>query len=301
MTEAGAAARSKATSPAPEAVGELAQAWYLYGITWRGPLVELLVEADGGRSPAAEPIAESGNPEPLQLLEFSDLAAVVRPVPRAEFTPPVLRERLRSAAELEAMVLSHNRVIEAIHRRQAILPAKFGSVYAHAEDVVSALRPVQDTLLRQLTRLQGCDEWAVHLYADRASVRERIAAIDPGIRRLREEHAAARPGRAYFLERQLRDELETATREALVTLAQSAFDRLAEQAVTGEVNPVGRAPDADGDTEILRASFLVARDGIERFQQEVSACGAAGEGLRSEYSGPWPPYSFAPRDDEDAA
>jgi hypothetical protein len=298
VTTTAAGTRIEADPATSATAGDAARGWYLYGITRRGLLAAVLAEADAGNPVGAGPTAATSDAVPLQLLECCGLAAVVRPVLLADFSLDVLQERLQRASELEAMVRSHNHVIEAIHARQAILPAKFGVVYAHARDILSALRSACDTLLPQLHRLEGCDEWALHLYADRAVVRERIAARIPAIGRLREEHAAARPGRAYFLERQLRDEQDAATRQALVSLAQSAFDRMAGAAVAGQVNPVGPVADAAGEVEILRAAFLVARDGAERFEAEVRSAADASEGLRCERSGPWPPYSFAAVDRE---
>ena len=291
MTTTATGARTETDSAASETSGDTARGWYLYGITRRGPPAAVLADADAGR------VADAA---PLQLVECCGLAAVVRSVLVSDFSLAVLQERLRNASELEAMVRRHNGVIEAIHARQAILPAKFGVVYAHARDILSALRSACDTLLPQLHRLEGCDEWALHLYADRAVVRDRVAERIPAIGRLREEYAAARPGRAYFLERQLRDEQDAATRQALVTLAQRAFDRVADFAVAGQVNPVGPVADAAGEVEILRAAFLVARDDAERFAAEVLSAADAGEGLRCEISGPWPPYSFAVVDAEEA-
>ena len=295
MTTTAAGTRPEAERAVSQTSGDATRGWYLYGITRRGPLADVLAAADAAQ-PAGDGIAAPGSAAPLQLIECSGLAAVVRPVALADFSLAVLQDRLRSARELEAMVRSHNGVIEAIHDRQAILPAKFGVVYANTRDIVSALRTACDTLLPRLHRLDGCDEWALHLYADRAVVRDRIAARNPEIGRLREEHAAARPGRAYFLERQLRGELDAATRQAQVTLAQGAFDRLSRAAVAGQVSPLGPAADASGEVEILRAAFLVARDDVERFEAEVHAAADAGEGLRCECTGPWPPYSFATLD-----
>jgi 1,2-phenylacetyl-CoA epoxidase PaaB subunit len=191
-------------------------------------------------------------------------------------------------------------VIEAIHARQPILPAKFGSVYAHAEDIVSALRFARDTLLPQLRRLEGCDEWAVHLYAEAAVVREKVTREDPAIRRLRDERGAARPGRAYFLEQKLLDELKAATEQALVTLAQDVFERLAGYAVGRQVNKVRSVDQSADELEILSASFLVSRTRVERFKEEARSCADTGDGLRCEYSGPWPPYSFAVGDEGNA-
>jgi len=218
----------------------------------------------------------------------------------ADFSEAVLQKRLENEGELESMVRGHNGVIEAIHARQAILPARFGMVYPRAADIVAALQSARDLLLRELERLAECDEWAVHLYADRSVVREGVASGNAGIRRLREQAVVARPGRAYFLERQLRDELESATGRQLSDLVESAFERLTRVSIAAQSN---RAPAVAGTTEeveILRAAFLVAREGAAPFAREVSAVADLSAGLRVECTGPWPPYSFAARWNEDA-
>lgn len=298
MVTTAADTRTEATTPV-ETAGDGASGWYLYGITRRGARATALEEVDA--ETADEGFAASpGDGAPLQLLECGGLAAVVRPVLMADFTPAVMQQRLRSASGMEAIVRSHNRVVEAIHAQQAILPARFGVVYADTRDIQSALRSVCDSLLPQLHRLEGCDEWALHLYANRAAVRERVVAGNPALARLREEFVAARPGRAYFLERQLREELDGATRQALATLARNAFDRLTAVAIAGQVNPVGAGADSATEVEILRAAFLLARDEAERFDAELCSVADAGEGIRCECSGPWPPYSFAVVDTEAA-
>jgi hypothetical protein len=260
--------------------------WYLYGITLSG-------------SPTPE-LAEANAPS-VHLVELFGLAAVVAPVRLADFDAAALRKRLENASALETMVRSHNRIVEAIHARQAILPAKFGMVYPDMEDVLTALRPAHDTLLHQLHRLQACDEWAVHCSADRALVRERIFMSDPSIRRQRDARDSARPGRAFFLDRQLDEELEAATEQALSTLAQSTFDRLASHAMAGQVSPASADAELAGEVEILRASFLVQRDGVERFHAELRCAADDTECMRCESSGPWPPYSFAARNEGEIA
>ena len=265
--------------------------WYVYGITRRGSLAAVLTDAARA--------ADGGGAVALRLLEHGELAAVARTVPLAEFSAAGLRERMQSASELEAMVRRHNDVIEAVHAHQAVLPAKFVSVYATADDVVSALRDAHDALVRRLARLEGCDEWAIHLYADRAAVREGVSADDPAIQRWREQCATSRPGRAYFLERRIRTELEKATERAMDQYAQAAYRRLSELSVAAQASPLEAATDASGEMEVLRAAFLVSRDRREEFGEAVRAAAESIEGTRSACTGPWPPYSFAVCDDEE--
>jgi hypothetical protein len=257
--------------------------WYLYGITRSGRHAALLAEVDAARP---------GDAEPLDVVACDELAAVVRPVRLADCAQPVMKERASSAADLEALVRNHNRVIDGIHARQAILPAKFGMVYSNAADIASALLSAGDDLLLQLDRLEGRDEWALHLYAEPGVVRERVSGDDPDIRHLMDQCAAARPGRAYFLERELRNEIEAAIRRELMAIAQRAFERLSNHAVAAQATPADHVDDGAGELEILRAAFLVDREAADRFQADVRRV-AEDARLRCETTGPWPPYSFA--------
>jgi hypothetical protein len=230
----------------------------------------------------------------LGLLVTGDLAAVVRPVPRSDFTEESLQNRLRDPAVLEEMVRAHNEVIAAVHEQQAILPAKLGGVYARLEDLREALEDGAGSLRAQLDRVEGCDEWAVHIYAEREAVEREVVSNDPSIRRLREDLAKASPGRAYFLQRKLANDLATATDGVLDELARAGYDRLRRLAVDGHVSAAVRASDErPGTIEVLRAAFLVPRAGTEAFIAAVDALSDERQGEHGEYSGPWPPYSFA--------
>jgi hypothetical protein len=295
-------AREDTLTQAQGAPGADDWGWYLYGITRRGDLGTTWLEHGADRGEAAgevAPAVDSGGDEdePVQVLECGALAAVVRRVPLAQFNEEALRAR--GSAWIAAMARSHNQVIAAIHQQQAILPAKFGSVYARAEDIKTAVAAAQEALLAQLERVEGCDEWAVHVYVDRPTIEQRVAPAHPTIQQLRQDLATASPGRAYLLQRQLADELAAATDQELSELAQAAYDHLARWAVAGQVNrPARSARDArgegaPGEIEVLRAAFLVRRASADTFLAELRSCAEGREGVRCEYSGPWPPYSFA--------
>jgi hypothetical protein len=243
------------------------------------------------------PLGPEPGHEPVQLLEHRSIAAVVRPVALADFTAEALRARLADPDWLEAMVQLHNAVIGAVHQERAILPSKFGAVYAHPEDVVAALEQAHDALLARLAWLDGCDEWAVHLYVDQQALRAGLST-DPDTVRLQQDLAAASPGRAYLLRRKLDDDLAERAARISAERAQLTYERLARLATAAQAErpdrPSGEAP---GETEVLRAAFLVHRARRDQFLAEVRACAEDADGWRCTSSGPWPPYSFATFDE----
>ncbi|HZU13020.1 MAG TPA: GvpL/GvpF family gas vesicle protein [Chloroflexota bacterium] len=251
--------------------------WYLYGVVRRpGPQGQ-------GRRVVGLPLPE------IESVEQGDLAAVVRPVALSEFDPDVVRRRAEDVAWLESVVQGHNDVIAAIHENSAILPAKFGSIYACRDDVAAALEGAQDTLRQRLDSLEGMDEWAVRVRAPRSAIDERASQAG-AIRELEAEVAAATPGRAYFLQRQMERHLAARIDGAVAELGQLAYEDLARFAAESEANPSGAVGD---EVEVLKAAFLVSRQDVEGFLAALHTLGDRIPGLTASYTGPWPPYSFA--------
>ena len=255
--------------------------WYLYGITLRESASRLDEDLT----------AESG--EPLRILEQGKLAAVTRLVPRDAFSSEALQERAQDITWLGEAVRNHNEVVERIHHVGTVLPGKFGAIYPTSEALQAALAEMHDALLAQLERLQHRDEWGIHLSADRQAV-QRLAGEHPALRQLQDEMAAASPGRAYLLKRKVADTMTDITEQALSTLAQTCYQRLAGYAVAGQISPRPPKPaERGGEREVLHATFLVERSRTGNFLQEMQRLVQEQEGVRCEYSGPWPPYSFA--------
>jgi hypothetical protein len=253
----------------------VASGWYLYGI-----VLDLAEALDLGAD--------------MQLIRHGELAAIAAPVPLDEYSADALRPRLRDPVWLEAAVRRHHDVVARIHAARIILPAKFGSVYASVEDVRDALARGHDELRARLTALTDCDEWSVPLYATSHQALEHVT--DPPLHRLEQDLATASPGRAYLLRRKVDDARAQATERGLVELAEAAHERLAALAVASELAAPERrtaaaaAAAADDDHEILHASYLVRRSRSPAFVAELEDLA---RGPRDEWTGPWPPYSFA--------
>ena len=255
--------------------------WYLYGIT----LSEVASRLDKDLT------VERG--EPLHFVKQGRLAAVTRLVPRDAFSSEALQARAQDLAWLEAVVRDHNEVVERIHHAGAVLPVKFGSVYPTSEALQTDLAKMHDALLAQLAWLQDCDEWGIHLYVDRQAA-QRLAGEHPALQQIQAEMAAAGPGRAYLLKRKLADAMADITEQALGALAQASYRRLAIYAIAGQTSPRPPKPADSGDErEALHAAFLVQRARTDGFLEEIQRLAQEQEGIRCEYSGPWPPYSFA--------
>lgn len=280
MTEA-----QDAVQAIPESTSGEPSGWYLYGITRGTPEpARELTSSPGGET-------ELGAP---QVLTFGDLAAIVSAARLSDFAPETVAARADDPAWLEHMVRAHNEVITSVHEQTAVLPAKFGSVFAGTSDLATALESMSEALGAQLDRVQGTDEWAVHVYADPSAVERRVSSDDPGIRAVKQEMAEAKPGRAYFLQRKIADLTVEATEAAVIDLAEEAYRRLASYALDGQVAPVARSQrDTEGRAEILKAAFLVSREDVDAFLESVAGLGEHLDGVTGEYSGPWPPYSFA--------
>lgn len=282
-------AASTPATPAPDGVG-----WYLYGITRRDAGgIGRVRPGDEHPADAERPLDDAPGRERLRLLERGSLAAVVRSVSLGDFTGEVLQARLGDPALLEAMVRMHNAVIADIHQERAILPSRFGSVYARLDDVAAAIEQRHDELLAQLAWLDGCDEWAVHIHVDPRAVHARARAeqaADP----VHQELTAARPGRAYFLRRKLEEDLAARTAQLTEELAHAAYQRFARLAVAVQAERPTRPSDGLIDEiEVLRAAVLVQRERRDELIAQLHAGAQDQSGWRYTYSGPWPPYSFA--------
>ena len=260
-----------------------AKGWYLYGIVEQRP-------ADSWGSAAHL----RQDTDDIQLLQHADVAAVVRSVEVADYQPETIRAHMHDPRWLEVMAAHHHSVIESIHRLRPILPATFGCVYADENGLRAGLSELHETLFAQLQWIADCDEWTVRLYGDVASMTQSLIQDDPRLLRLQREIDSVSPGRAYLLQRKMVKELATVMEEAIGERAEKAFTQVNRTCRCGILQ--ARVTDVDGsqgERELLRAVFLTPRPSLEAFIEDVESIASQDAGLRSEYSGPWPPYSFA--------
>ena len=169
-------------------------------------------------------------------------------------------ERLECRPQPEAL-WRHEQVIEAAMDAGPALPARFGTTFADEHALHAALEREAARLAEQLGRLQGCVELAV-----------RVAVPDS-------PEPVPANGRAYVEAKLSR----LHRHEAIAAQTLAPLTELAMRARTDE----GRA-----EREEICASYLVRRDWVERFAEQVGMLAAQNPDLALSCTGPWPPYSF---------
>jgi len=172
---------------------------------------------------------------------------------------------LRPEPTREALLV-HERVVEAVMARGAVLPFRFDTELESERDLAARLAERHDELVRALNRVRGRVELGLRVIAER-----RAPVLPDG---------AERSGRAYVLG--LVDAHRRADRAA-----HELHEPLEALAVASTVRAPARPP------AILAASYLVDAGRVAAFRSRVDELAAGCDDVDVVLTGPWPPYNFA--------
>jgi hypothetical protein len=203
----------------------------------------------------------AGCPAGTSLITAHGLAAVVSAVEETSAPPSV------------SSLLAFEKVVEAIHHRQAIIPLRYGCMM---EDEAAAVRLLEEHSQEYgalLGRLQGMTEMGIRVLWPERPAALPDASPSPGARylaSLRNRYPSAHPLAGQ--EAQLAD-----------GIIASLSDCSAEQR---------REVSSSSQRRLLSLYFLTSRAGVERFRNQArQICPPSGAKIL--LSGPWPPYNFA--------
>jgi Gas vesicle synthesis protein GvpL/GvpF len=192
-------------------------------------------------------------------------AAAVR-AHEAEGLTLAVSEHDEAPAPTKEAVLRHAHVVEALARTSApVLPARFGLAFHDESALRDGLGAQAAELLAALERVRGCAEVGLRVLGPE-----------------REEPTAQLGGAAYLRARLK----ETTERERLATQLHDVLTRHARESTVSR---------RTGGRLLLSAAYLVPQDGVGAFRREVGKLERSHPELALVCSGPWPPYSFAPR------
>ncbi|RZH67727.1 gas vesicle protein GvpL [Natrinema altunense] len=210
-------------------------------------------------------------------------------------------------AQIRRWLVRHQTVVdEAGQAFGTPIPFQFDTILRGDDDGVREwLREERDTLERALSELAGHWEYRVEVVEIDPVSDAALLERDERLRELDERIADADEGTAFLLEQQFEQrvtELRAARRESVTADLQG---RLAAEA--REVHALERSPsaqlsddaagsdsDSNDDGETLCRLTLLAHEDDEEAIGSILDDVAANDGLEVRFTGPWPPYTFAP-------
>ena len=238
--------------------------------TTTGVYVYGVVRADELPAVSADGVGDA----PVELLERDGLAAIVSRL------PDDFRMKRRDLNR-------HLQVIEEAFGETTVVPCAFGTVLASDADIDTALLSGRRKELQgALSRLDGMVQLNVKAVYDPDELLRRLVSRNAELARLRDE--TARLGDAGYHQRIRLGELvaglvdECRRKDAQVIL--SALSTTAQDVVL----------DDPGEYDALKASFLVKRKQVDRFDARLEELARNVQPVvRLEVIGPLPPTAFA--------
>lgn len=240
--------------PPPPEGGLPAPGLYVFGLVRaeRAPEVALLGCFAGG--------------EPIEALPLRGLLAVVCRVPLAEWSAATGATNRAELGWLGPRAIRHQEILEQLMVTGAVLPLRFGRVFATAARLAAAIDRERAAIDAFLDEVAGREEWVLTGVLD----------VD----------AAGAAGRATA---------RAGAHEEAAALARW-LDGLACRRQTLPVAPPATAGTGAAAEVVVRWALLLTRAHLTALMQRLEELeGPLIElGLSLEARGPWPPYSFAP-------
>lgn len=188
---------------------------------------------------------------------------------------------------MQGDVMAHEAVIELAMTHSAVLPMRFGAVFAGAEAIRRALEGRHPQFRAALDRLAGKVEVGVKVLWKAGEVKEEIRTGGPKPGAGNGGANGHAPGTNYLLGKFREHLLARGLEERAAGVAGQIHGRLARCASEAQVEILPT------ENLVFAGSYLVGREELEGFRARFERIRAGQPGLRFLYAGPWPPYSFA--------
>jgi hypothetical protein len=206
---------------------------------------------------SAGPLGEGSAGEPLRLVRCGAVSAVVGDLPE------------RPQPERETLERQDAVVRRLAERFAAILPARFGEVFADEASLAGRIASREREMTEALARVRGCVQMTLRVFGEPAPEPETAEEGGPGSRYLAARRRAAERARSL-------PEIEP-LREALRPLLRAErIERHGAGPLLGTAYHL-----------VLRGQDGAYREALESARERIG-------GRRVAATGPWPPYAFAP-------
>lgn len=210
----------------------------------------------------------------LLSLVYREIAAVVSPLAAA------------GVQATEVNIRRHEAVVEALMADRAVLPVRFGAVLEDEPAVQAALAAHYAGFVADLDRVRGRVEIGLRVLWNEEEQASRRAGQQGSAPPRTSAPLHTGSGRTYLMARLEQERRVQAERERAEELAAELHTPLARLAAesTHQLLVTPRM--------LLTAAYLVERNQMAAFQQEVEALGVVYPALHFLCTGPWPPHSF---------
>lgn len=233
-----------------------------------------------------------GSATPLRVEVASGLGAVVNRLDADWFEGTDAEQRLADPAWLVPRLDRHHQVISLARHYTPVWPAPFGSLFAGQASLKRLMVIHRPTLAAFLNQVAEQEEWAIKVWFDPAAIE--TALFQAELTRQASDRVGLSPGRRYLHEQRLRSETARLVPQSLHQCCADIADGLNHYAVDWR----DRATTADRPSQRLARNWaiLVSCAVADQLTAHLAELATAWQplGVQVEWSGPWPPYSFAP-------
>jgi|AntDeeMetagen285_2_1112576.scaffolds.fasta_scaffold00118_7 hypothetical protein len=270
---------------------EIEQGRYLYCLVYI-PSADENADGEGDSDWSTDGIED----EPVSVITAGDVGAVVHACDSLYDTD--------DPQTIQQWLLSHQGVVdEAGEEFGTPIPFQFDTILTGGDQSVREwLRSESDRLEPELAALAGHWEYRIEV-THHEDARAAISEADEELSTLQERIDDAGSGTSYLLEQQYDKELNKRLRQHRQQQARSLANRIAPHVDALESLGKRRSAGVDIDTgqddetePIARFAVLATDEGADTLGDELDEI-AAEPGVEVRFTGPWPPYTFAPEID----
>lgn len=232
----------------------------------------------------------------VSLIVVDGIGAVVQPVDSVFDSDDVTQVR--------SWLLDHQRVVDDAGQRFGTpLPFRFDTILKGGDATVREwLDDRRPELEDALGWLEGRWEYRIRLEWDEAAIADDLREADDELRAMAERADAAEEGTGFLLRKQYQQRLTEHLEQHRAAVEEELYEGIEPHAV--QLQRSGGASvlsgDDDGDTETVADLSVLADADDEAAIGDALEPYAEQDAYEVSYTGPWPPYSFAPEIGTDA-
>ena len=221
------------------------------------------------------PLGIGGRGDELRTIFYNDISAVVSDSPIISYS--ISRENM----------LTHERAIEEIMKKHAVLPVRFNTIAQDEDKVKKILEKEHDKFAGLLKNMEGKKELGLKAIFMEDVIYKEIAEKYEDIKKLKKALASEPPAKTYYLRVEVGRKVEAALGKERDIYKEEILNTLSPLSQDIKVN------NTYGELMIISSAFLVENARETEFDQNVQALADKyGDKIKLKYTGTLPPFNF---------